>query len=320
MKPLNLRHLQIFEAVAAAGSYSRGAEALGLSQPAVSMQIRQLEAELGLPLFDRAQRQRLTDAGQDLLPHARRLLGQARMAEEALDAHRADAAGLRPTGPRGARGLLHIGVVSTAHYFAPKLLHAFLQRHPEVSLKLTVAKRSEVLAMLHEHRLALALSGYPPSEAELEATSFARHPHCIVAHPAHPLVGRSELDWADLRDEHFIFREPGSATRQFLEQLLQQQSIQVKAGLELAGNETIKQAVMCGMGISFLSAHTFQVELEAGRMAVLNVRGLPRHIDWCIVQRRDTLLSGVHAAFREFVIEDGALHAACRVATPLAMT
>lgn len=315
MKPLNLRHLQIFEAVVAAGGFSRGAEALGLTQPAVSMQIRQLEAELGLSLFDRGARHRLTDAGQDLLQHARTMLGQARLAEEALAAHRADADGRRS---RGARGLLHLGVVSTAHYFAPKLLHAFHQQHPEVSLKLTVAKRGEVLAMLNEHRLALAISGYPPSEAELEATSFARHPHCIVAHPSHPLVGRSGLDWSDLRDEHFIFREPGSATRQFLELLLQQQSIQVKAGLELAGNETIKQAVMCGMGISFLSAHTFQVELEAGRMAVLDVRGMPKLIDWCIVQRRDTLLGGVHAAFREFVIDVGALHAACRVSNPAA--
>ncbi|MDZ7854644.1 LysR family transcriptional regulator [Sphaerotilus sp.] len=313
MKNFNLRHLRIFEAVASAGSFSRAAEVLGMTQPAVSMQIRQLETDLSMTLFDRPQRQRLSDAGHELLQHARLLLAQARAAEEALDQLRSEP---DASGRRGHRGLLHLGVVSTAHYFAPRLLQAFNLQHPDVRLKLTVARRSEVLAMLQEHRLDLAISGYPPSEADLEATSFARHPHCIVVHPAHPLVGRRRLQWADLRDEHFIFREPGSATRQFLEHLLQQQSIQVRAGLELAGNETIKQAVMCGMGISFLSAHTFQVELEVGRMAVLDVVGLPKHIDWCFVQRRDTQLTGVNAAFRQFVIDEGAQHAACQVAPP----
>ena len=312
----NLRHLHLFETIVASGSFSRAAEALGMSQPAVSMQIRQLEADLDATLFERPQRQRLTPAGQELLQHARILLAQARAADEALEALRGGGADEAGDAARGHRGLLHLGVVSTAHYFAPRLLHAFHQRHPQVRLKLTVADRPHVLAMLLEHRLDIALSGYPPSEADLEAASFARHPHCIVAHPSHPLVGRRNLDWADLRDEHFIFREPGSATRQFLEQLLLQQSIQVRAGLELAGNETIKQAVMCGMGISFLSAHTFQVELEAGRMAVLDVRGMPKHIDWCFVQRRDSQLSGVNAAFRQYVMEEGALHAACRTATP----
>lgn len=309
MKNFNLRHLRIFETIASCGSFSRAAEQLGMSQPAVSMQVRQLESDLGVVLFEPPQRQRLTDAGQDLLLHARVLLAQSRAAEEAMAVYEAEAAG----GVRGARGLLHLGVVSTAHYFAPRLLHAFHQRHPDVRLKLTVAKRHEVLAMLQEHRLDLAISGYPPSEADVEAASFARHPHCIVAPPDHPLARRKKLSWSDLRDEHFIFRESGSATRQFFEHLLQSQAIQVRIGLELAGNETIKQAVMCGMGISFLSAHTFQVELAAGHMVVLDVVDMPKHIDWCFVQRRDTVLTGVNAAFREFVFEQGATLAACRV-------
>ena len=317
MKNLNLRHLRIFETIASCGSFTSAAELLGMSQPAVSMQLRQLETDLGTVLFERPQRQRLTDAGQDLLQHARVILAQARAAEEAMAMHEAEARGAASgasTGVRGPRGLLHLGVVSTAHYFAPRLLNEFHQRHPDVRLKLTVAKRSEVLAMLQEHRLDIAITGYPPSEADLEAASFARNPHAIVAHPAHRLAQRRGLAWADLRDEHFIFRETGSATRQFLEHLLQSQAIQVKLGMELAGNETIKQAVMCGMGISFLSAHTFQVELGAGLMAVLDVQGMPKHIDWCFVQRRDTVLTGVNAAFRQFVFEEGAALAACRVA------
>ncbi|ACB34481.1 transcriptional regulator, LysR family [Leptothrix cholodnii SP-6] len=314
MKDFNLRHLRIFETIASCGSFSRAAEQLGMSQPAVSMQLRQLETDLGTLLFERPQRQRLTDAGQDLLQHARVILAQVRATEDAMAVHEAEASGASAAGARGPRGLLHLGVVSTAHYFAPRLLSEFHRRHPEVRLKLTVAKRSEVLAMLQEHRLDIAITGYPPSEADLEAASFARHPHCIVAHPGHALARRRGLAWADLRDEEFIFREGGSATRQFLEHLLQSQSIQIKRGMELAGNETIKQAVMCGMGISFLSAHTFQVELGAGLMAVLDVQGMPKLIDWCFVQRRDTLLTGANAAFRQFVFEEGATLAACRVA------
>lgn len=309
MKPLNLRTLRIFETVAACGNFSRAAEQLAMTQPAVSMQIRQLESDLGTLLFDGQQRQRLTDAGRELLQHARIISAQVRAAEDALATHRGDAG---DGSPRGQRGLLHLGVVSTAHYFAPRLLHAFNQLHPEVRLKLTVAKRTEVLAMLQDHQLDIAISGYPPSEGDLEATSFARNPHCIVAHPDNPLARRKRLRWGDLRDQHFIFREPGSATRQFLEHLLQSQSIQVRAGLELAGNETIKQAVMCGMGISFLSAHTFQIELQAGLMAVLDVIDTPKHIDWCFVQRRDTLLGGVSATFRDFILAEGAQWAHCR--------
>lgn len=313
MKPFNLRSLRIFETVAGCGNFSRAAEQLEMTQPAVSMHIRQLEADLGTALFERQRRQRLTDAGRELLQHARIIGAQVRAAEEALSGHVHDP---DDPAPRGQRGLLHLGVVSTAHYFAPRLLHAFNQLHPEARLKLTVAKRSEVLAMLQDHQLDIAISGYPPSEGDVEATSFARNPHCVVAHPDNPLARRRRLRWADLRDEHFIFREPGSATRQFLEHLLQSQSIQVRAGLELAGNETIKQAVMCGMGISFLSAHTFQVELQAGLMTVLDLVDMPKYIDWCFVQRRDTVLSGVNAAFRDFVITQGADWALCRTSAP----
>ncbi len=215
MKDFNLRHLRIFETIASCGSFSRAAEQLGMSQPAVSMQLRQLETDLGTLLFERPPRQRLTDAGQDLLQHARVILAQVRATGDAMAVHEAEANGASAAGARGTRGLLHLGVVSTAHYFAPRLLSEFHRRHPEVRLKLTVAKRSEVLAMLQEHRLDIAITGYPPSEADLEAASFARHPHCIVAHPGHALAQRRGLVWADLRDEEFIFREPGSATRPF---------------------------------------------------------------------------------------------------------
>ncbi len=310
-RPLTLRALTVFEAVAAAGSFSRAADQLDMTQPAVSMQIRQIESALGVALFDRQHRRHLTDAGRELRQHARLILGQARAAEEAVMAF--GPAGAGDAKGAGLRGLLHLGVVSSAHYFAPPLMQAFNSMHPLVRLKLTVARRDEVLAMLRDRELDIAISGYPPSEADLEAVTFARNPHCLVAHPRHRLAGRDHLQWSDLRDETFVFREPGSATRQFLEHLLQGEGMQPRASVEMAGNETVKQAVMCGMGIGFLSAHTFQVELQAGLLTVLNVAGLPRWIDWCMIQRRDRRLEGVHAAMRDFVIARGAEWAQCRV-------
>jgi DNA-binding transcriptional LysR family regulator len=306
MKNLTLRQPRAFDAAATTLSHSRAAEQLHLTQPAVSMQIRLLEDELGLPLFRKQGRGlQLTEAGDELLRHARGILGAIRQAEEALTS--------MSSGEGSTRGQLHLGVVPTANYFAPLLMMAFRERFPEVKLKLSVDRRETILALLNEHQIDVAIAGYPPSEADVEAEAFARHPHCIVAAPAHPLAGKRRIAWSELKGEPFIFREPGSATRQFLEHLLQSQSLQVNVTMELSGNETIKQAVMAGMGISFMSAHAFQIELAAGRMAVLDLVGMPKLLDWCLLHRRDGVLTGVNAAFREFVLEQGARLAHCEM-------
>lgn len=306
MKNLTLRSLRIFETAAACASFSRAAELLELTQPAVSMQIRQLESEVGMALFDkRARPLALTDAGRELLVHARAILSQVRIAEDALGSL------------QGAlRGQLHLGVVATANYFAPLLLQAFRQLHPEIRLKLSLDKRDALLASLAEHRLDVVIAGFPPALADVEAEPFARHPHCIVALPGHRLAGQRAIPWAALRDEPFLFREPGSATRQFLDHLLLSNSLRVSRATELHGTETIKQAVMAGMGISFLSAHAFQVEAEAGRMGVLDVVDMPKMLDWCVLHRRDSPLTGVNEAFRAFVLERGASLVACRHGVP----
>jgi len=306
MKNLTLRQLRLFEAVASHLSYSRAAEQMNVTQPAVSMQVQQLEAELGLQLLvKQGKKVTLSQAGEEMLRQSRRILNQVLIAEEAVSAFR------ETEGATG--GLLHLGVVPTAHYFAPKLLMAFAQAWPGIKFKLTVDRRDAILAMLQEHQLDVAIAGYPPSEADLEAETFAQHPHCIVAAADHPLVKRRRIHWDDLKDEPFIFREPNSATRQFFEHLLQAQSLQVKVSMELSGNETIKQAVMAGMGISFLSAHTFQIELEAARLAVLPLDDMPKMLDWCLLHRRDSFLSGVNDAFRTFVMAHGADLAKCQL-------
>jgi DNA-binding transcriptional LysR family regulator len=306
LKNLTLRQLRLFDAVASHLNYSRAAEQMRVSQPAVSMQLQQLEADLGLQLLvKQGKKVTLSPAGEEVLRQTRRILNQVQIAEEVVAALH-DTAG-------ASGGLLHLGVVPTAHYFAPKLLMAFAQAWPGVKFKLTVDRREAILAMLQEHQLDLAIAGYPPSEADVEAQAFAQHPHCIVAAANHPLAKKRRIHWDALKDEPFIFREPHSATRQFFEHLLQAQSLQVRVSMELSGNETIKQAVMAGMGISFLSAHSFQIELEAGRLAVLHLEDMPKMLDWCLLQRRDSTLSGVNGAFRSFVLEQGARWAECRM-------
>lgn len=300
-----LRGLRVFEAAAAACSFSRGAEVMGMTQSAVSQQIRQMEVELGKRLFDTQARPiQLTDAGRELLHHARTILAQVNIAVDAMGSLDGQ-----------FTGLLHLGAVSPANYFTPRLMAAFRARFPRVRMKLTVASRDVLLTLLAERRVDLVIGGFPPAHADIEAEAFARHPHCLVASASHRLAGQRGLPWNELRDEPFIFREAGSSTRLFLEHLLQAQGLRFNAGVELQGNETVKQAVIAGMGISFLSAHVFQGELRAGLLKVLDVEGLPRWLDWCVLQSRDRVLSDVQFAFREFVLKEGAGLVACELGT-----
>ncbi len=301
MRNLTLRGLRVFEAAAATGSYSRAGELLGMTQSAVSQQIRQLEEETGLRLFDTHARPiRLTEAGEELLRHTRVILAQVSVAEDSLN-----------TLDGRFRGQLHLGVVSPGQYFVPTLLAEFRREHPDLRLKLTLDRRDALLALLADRRVDMMVGGYPPAEAEVEAEVFARHPHLLVAAPTHPLAAAKGLSWQDLRGEAFIFREPGSATRSFLEHLLQVQRLQVHVDVEIQGTEGVKGAVMAGMGISFVSAHTVQTELATGRIARLDVEGMPKYLDWCVLTRRDTPLSAGQRLFRAFTIERGAEFAAC---------
>ncbi len=303
MNDISLRHWRSFEAVAALGSFSRAAETLEVTQPAISMQIKQLEDAVGLLLFNKQARPIMpTPAGQVLLRHARAILAEVRVAEDAAEALAA-----------GLLGVLHLGVVMPANYFAPKLLQEFGRAHPQLRVQLTVDKRDALLIHLAEYRLDLAITGYPPAEADVEALTFARHPHVIVAGADHPLAGRAALDWSELRHEPIVLREAGSATRQFFEHLLQARALRPPVAVELQGNETVKQAVMAGLGISLMSAHAIQVELEAGRLAVLCLPDMPKWLDWCLLHRRDRPLSTAAQALLDFLVAKGPELTSCRV-------
>ncbi len=292
LRHATLRQLQVFEAVARNLSFSRAAAELHLTQPAASMQVKLLEQLAGLPLFERLGKKIfLTDAGAELHRHSRVIAQQLRDADEALAARK----GL-------SQGRLVITMVSTAKYLVPPLLARFLKLHPGVTVKLSANNREIVLKQLADNEVDLAIMGRLPQGMEAVAEPFARHPHVIIAAPGHPLAQKRRIPLARLAKEPFLIREPGSGTRGLLERLFAEHRLPLNVSMEMPSNETIKQAVQAGMGISLLSLHTIGLELKTRRLVALDVQGLPIVRDWHVVHLAAKRLSPVAQAFRTFLL------------------
>lgn len=292
---LTLRQLKIFEAVARHLSFSRAADELHLTQPAVSMQVRSLEEAAGLPLTEQVGKKIfLTEAGVELARHARVVAQQLREAEEALSAMK---------GLRGGR--LNIGVVSTAKYFAPRLLTAFRAAHPEVELRLGVHNRGEIVQQLADNEIDLAIMGRPPQELETVSEPFAENPLVFVAATDHPLAGAKRIAPKQLAKESFLLREPGSGTRAAMERFLTENGVVPQRTVEMTSNETIKQAVMAGMGLSFLSLHTIGLEVRSGLLGIVPVQGTPIVRTWNVVHLSGRTLSPAAEALRDYVLKHG---------------
>jgi len=296
LRHASLRRLQVFEAVARLQSFSRAAAELHLTQPAISMQVQQLEAEVGLPLVEpMGRRLDLTPAGREIVACARALAQRLREADEILAAMK---------GAGG--GELSISTVSTAKYHVPMLLAEFRRRHPEVRVRLSVSNREQVVRDLTDNSVDLAIMGTPPRGLDTVAVPFARHPIAIIAAPGHALSRRKRLSLAQLSGETFLIRERGSGTRNAMERVFRERRFHPRETIEMSSNETIKQAVMAGMGVSFLSLHTVGLEVAARRLVVLAVAGTPVMRDWYVIHRERKRLSPVAGAFKTFLIERGA--------------
>lgn len=291
---ITLRQLQVFEAAARLGGYTRAAEALHLSQPAVSMQIRQLEGQAGMPLFDQiGKKVHLTDAGRTLYNHAQSILAQVHEAQLELEEMR----GMR-------RGQLNITIASTANYFAPRLLAAFCQRHPEVKVSLDVSNREHILELLNETDKDLAIMGRPPEASDLVAHPFMENPLVVIAAPGHPLAQARDIPLARLNEETFISREIGSGTRIAAERFFDEAGTRLTTVMEMSSNEAIKQAVQAGLGLGVVSIHTLEMELALGRLVILDVQGFPILRHWYAVHRHGKRFSAVAQAFLNFVMDE----------------
>ena len=296
MKNATLRQLKVFEAVARRLSYSRAAEELHLTQPAVSAQVKLLEQHAGLPLLEQLGKKiYLTPAGREMLHYSRAIIQQFHDAEAAM----AQLKGI-------AGGKLNVAVISAGDYFFPRLLAAFTERHPDVVLNLEVHNREALLRELVENRTDLAVMVRPPTDVDTINEPFAPHPYVIVARPDHPLAGRRNVPLATVLLEPFIVREQGSDTWTSMSEAFRHHLAELNVAMELRSAETIKQAVIAGMGLTFLSAHTISLELAVGSLAVLDVQDFPLMLNWYLVHRRNKRLPPVAQAFREFLMRDGA--------------
>jgi len=289
---ITLRHLRIFEAVARHGSISRAAGELHLTQPAVSMQMKQLEEQIGLPLVEQIGRRIcLTEAGQMLRVHACDIAG--RMAH--LNASMEQFRGLE-------RGLLRLAVVSTANYYLPALIAEFNARHPGVRISLQVGNREFVVSALANSSTELAVTGQPPDGADVVAQKFKDNPLVVIASPRHPLAGQGHVGMARLAEEVLVMREPGSGTRAAAERHFAALGLTIRGGCEFGTNEAIKQAVRAGLGVAVVSAQTIELELQTGCLAVLPVEGFPIVRQWYVVHRTQHRLSASATTFRDMLL------------------
>jgi LysR family transcriptional regulator, low CO2-responsive transcriptional regulator len=303
-----LRQLRIFEAAARHLHFGRAAAELHLSQPAVSIQLKQLETDVQLPLFEQmGRRMNLTHAGAELAGHARAILARLREADDAID-------GLKGV----SAGELHIASTTTAVYFVPRLLAVFRQNRPELKVRLTVKNRELVIRDLVENTIDLAVMGAAPPGLDTVSVAFAKNPLAIIAARDHPLARRRRVRLEQLAGETFLIREPGSGTRTTMERAFSAHRFRPRETVEIGSNETIKQAVMVGMGVSFLSLHTTSLELATGQLAALKADGMPVMRDWCIIHRTRKRLSAATAAFKDYLVAEGAglIERVMRCATP----
>lgn len=293
---ITLRQLKVFAAVARNLSFTRAAEELCLTQPAVSMQVKQLESQLDVALFEQLGKKiYLTEAGQEVFHYSRLITQQLEELQTVLE-------NLKGVG----HGRLRISVASTANYFVPTLLGTFCTRFPDVTVSLDVTNREALLSQLSENEVDMVIMGQPPAEMDLEAAAFMANPLVVVGPPDHPLVGERDIPLTKLAKETFLVREPGSGTRIAMERFFKEHNIQITTGMEVGSNEAIKQSVQAGLGLGLLSRDTVEMELELGRLAVLDVQEFPILRHWYVVHRRGKRLSAVASSFKEFLLKEAA--------------
>ena len=291
---ISLRQLQVFESVARQCSYTRAAEELFLSQPTISMQIKKLETAIGLPLTELVGRKiALTEDGALLLATAREMLASLDRFEMQIS----DRKGLHS-------GRLRIAVVSTANYFAPRLLGQFCRDYPNISVQLEVTNREHILERMSENLDDLYLIGKPPRSGKLEFQPYLPNPLVMIAPAGHELGGRKRIPVAELAGQAFIIREQGSGTRIATQKFFAEAGQEMDVRMELGNNESIKQGVSAGLGLAVLSLHTL-TSGDLDELEILDVEGLPISWRWYIGHPHGKNLSIVARTFIDYMVEHG---------------
>lgn len=289
-----LHQLKVFEATARHGSFTRAAEELYLTQPTVSIQVKQLTKAVGLPLFEQiGKRLYLTQAGQKLLDTCQKVFEGLDQFEMAI----ADIKGMK-------QGQLKIAVITTAKYFVPRILGPFCQRYPGIDISLKVTNHQQIQERMVNNEDDLYIISQPLEQPDLTVHPFLDNPLVVLAPKEHPLAGQQNIPIETLDGESFIMREPGSGTRQAIQSLLKEHDVEVRVRLELGSNEAIKHAIAGGLGISVLSLHTIISEGTAGEFAILDVEHFPIERQWYISHLAGKQLSVVAETFLSYMMEE----------------
>ncbi len=297
LRHATLRQLQIFKTAAEHLSFAQTARELHLSQPAVSMQMHRFADSIGMELFEkRGRKQRLTRAGEALFPYVQRVIQTLREASEELDSLK----GLK-------HGEVKVAMVTTARYFAPKLITQFREKFPDIDIDFSISNREKVIEKLENNQVDLAIMGRPPKRIPVKAEEFSSHPYVIIASPEHHLAGKKRLSPQKLMGEVFLAREPGSGTRMLMDHYLSENKLPLPPVREMTSNESIKQAVMAGMGLAFISKHTIGLECQTNNLKILNVIGLPILRTWYVLHLSSKPISPATEAFKTFMCKEAPL-------------
>ncbi|MBI1194786.1 MAG: LysR family transcriptional regulator [Gammaproteobacteria bacterium] len=291
---VTLRQLKVFQAVARHLNYSKAAEVLFLTQPAVSMQIKQLEDNCGMPLFEQiGKRIYLTDAGKEFEHYCRIINAQL----DELDTVFEELKGVE-------RGHLHLSVASTANPFCTHLLAEFRKRVPHLTVSLDVTNRKGLIRQLEYNETELVVMGQPPDGLDVDAEPFMENPLVVIAPPDHRLARERSIPLERLQDEPFVVREQSSGTRISMERFFDDAGIRLQASIEMRSNEALQQAVQAGLGLGIVSRHTLELELETHRLVILDVERFPIMRQWYLVHRTGKYLTPIARAFREFMLNE----------------
>jgi LysR family transcriptional regulator, low CO2-responsive transcriptional regulator len=294
LKPVTLHQLRVFEAAARHSSFTRAAEELYLTQPTVSIQVKQLTKAIGLPLFEQVgKRLYLTGAGKELYSSCHDIFERLSQLEMTI----ADLKGMK-------QGQLRLAVITTAKYFVPRLLGPFCQQYSGINISLQVTNHEGLLDRLHGNLDDLYILSRPPEDEDIEVKAFLDNPLVVVAPAGHPMTQETSIPIQRLVSEPFIMRERGSGTRAAAQQLFDEQNVQLNVKLDLGSNEAIKQAIIGGLGLSVLSYHTLTSMGETPKLAVLDVQGFPIHRQWHLVYPRGKQLSVVAATFMDYLLTE----------------
>lgn len=291
---VTLRQLKVFEMVARHLNFTRAAEELFLTQPAVSMQIRQFEEAAGLALFERLGRKiYLTEAGEEMYRLSRDITSKMSEADLILDEIK---------GSDGGR--LLVSVASTVQYFAIRLLAGFCRKYPKVNVNLKVTNQKGLIQLLENNETDIVLMGKPPEGRDLVSEPLLENPLVVIAPPHHHLRDKKAISLAELRNEIFLMREQGSGTRTSTERFFAENGMKISANMELNNNGAIKLGVEEGLGLGIVSQHTIDIEVKTGRLVILDVQSFPLVRTWHMVRREGKRLSAVGMAFEKFVRQE----------------